>query len=65
MFAKERSGAPDDDVQRFIAFGQLCHLIVTTALDDETGEWARIVSAGIRHPDIDATASPAVVLTAE
>lgn len=49
MFAKERSGAPDEDVQRFVAFGQLCHLIATTHSDDETGEWARIVSAGIRH----------------
>jgi AcrR family transcriptional regulator len=49
-FAKTRSGAPDDDVQRFIAFGQLCHLIVTTGIDGDSSDWARIVTAGIRHP---------------
>jgi AcrR family transcriptional regulator len=50
LLAKQRSDAPDDDVQRFIAFGQLCHLIAMTHSDDETADWARIVAAGIRHP---------------
>lgn len=50
MFAKDRSHASDADVQRFIAFGQLCHLIATTHSDDESAEWARIVGSGIRHP---------------
>ncbi|WP_146846933.1 TetR/AcrR family transcriptional regulator [Cellulomonas terrae] len=48
--AKTRSGASDAAVQRFIAYGQLCHLIVTTGIDDVPDEWASIVSAGIRHP---------------
>lgn len=48
--AKTRSGASDAAVQRFIAYGQLCHLIVTTGTDDVPDEWASIVSAGIRHP---------------
>ena len=48
--AKSRSGASDEAVQRFIAWGQLCHLIVTTGIDDVPDEWASIVSAGIRHP---------------
>jgi hypothetical protein len=37
-------------VQRFIAYGQLCHLIVVTGLDADPSSWARIVTAGIRHP---------------
>jgi AcrR family transcriptional regulator len=52
-FAKERSGGSDDAVQRFIAYGQLCHLIVTTDLDAEphaTTAWAGILTAGFRHP---------------
>ena len=49
-FAKSRTGAPDADVQRFIAYGQLCHLIVTTGLEEIDGDWARLVSEGIRHP---------------
>ena len=50
-FAKGRSGAPDDAIQRFIAYGQLCHLIVTAGLEDVPQEWARILSEGIRHPE--------------
>jgi len=49
--AKERSQATDSEVQRFIAYGQLCHLIVTTQVDESAGDWARIVTAGIRHPE--------------
>jgi len=48
-FAKTRSGASDEEVQQFIAFGQLCHLIVTTGLDGSTDPWAQILTAGIRH----------------
>lgn len=47
---KTRSGAPDADVQRFIAFGQLCHLIVTVGIESADGPWAEIIAAGIRHP---------------
>jgi len=50
-FAKARSGAADDEVQRFMAYGQLCHLITTLDIDAEHGEWAAILTAGIRHPN--------------
>lgn len=50
-FAKQRSGAGDDDVQRFIAYGQLCHLLVTAQIDELDEDWARILSHGIRHPE--------------
>ncbi|CAN5136406.1 TetR/AcrR family transcriptional regulator [soil metagenome] len=49
-FVKTRSGADDDAVQRFIAYGQLCHLIVTIGLESVPDEWAAILSHGIRHP---------------
>lgn len=48
--AKTRSGAADADVQRFLAFGQLCHLVVTTSLDEVDEDWTAIVTDGIRHP---------------
>lgn len=51
IFAKERSGARDDEVQRFVAYGQLCHLLVTAAVDDVQEEWARLLGRGIRHPE--------------
>ncbi len=49
-FAQTRSGASDEAVQRFIAYGQLCHLITTVGLDDEPAPWARTLTAGMRHP---------------
>jgi AcrR family transcriptional regulator len=49
-FIKSRSGASDDAVQQTIAYGQLCHLIVTTGVADLTDDWAVILSHGIRHP---------------
>lgn len=52
-FASRRSGAPDAAVQRFIAFGQLCHLVVTLELDGADEPWARTLAAGIRHPGGD------------
>lgn len=48
--AKTRSGASDEAVQRFIAYGQLCHLIVTVGLEDVPEDWARLLADGIRHP---------------
>ncbi|WP_029150664.1 TetR/AcrR family transcriptional regulator [Microbacterium indicum] len=51
-FAKERSGAADADVQRFIAFGQLCHLVVTAGIADVDDDWARALTDGLRHPEI-------------
>ncbi|MCS5716545.1 TetR/AcrR family transcriptional regulator [Herbiconiux sp. CPCC 205763] len=50
LFAKTRSGASDDEVQQFIAFGQLCHLIVTTGIENDDSAWAAILNRGIRHP---------------
>ncbi|WAL68142.1 TetR/AcrR family transcriptional regulator [Amycolatopsis cynarae] len=49
-YAKTRSGAGDAEVQRFIAYGQLCHLITTLGLDGNRQGWAEILNAGIRHP---------------
>jgi hypothetical protein len=49
-FTRTRSGAGADQVQRFVAYGQLCHLIATLDLDDHAGEWAAVLSAGVRHP---------------
>lgn len=50
-FVKSRSNAPDDSVQRFIAYGQLCHLIVTTQLDGRQEEWAALLTRGMTHPE--------------
>ncbi|WP_227423266.1 TetR/AcrR family transcriptional regulator [Pengzhenrongella sicca] len=50
QLAKARSRASDGAVQHFVAYGQLCHLIVTAGIDDVPEEWASILSAGIRHP---------------
>ncbi|GAA4642040.1 TetR/AcrR family transcriptional regulator [Gordonia humi] len=48
--AKRLSGAADDAVQRFMAYGQLCHLIVTTGMTDVDDQWARLLTAGMFHP---------------
>ncbi len=48
-YVKDRSNAPDDLVQRFIAYGQLCHLITIAGLDTDKNQWARILTTGIRH----------------
>lgn len=53
-FASSRSGATDAAVQRFIAFGQLCHLVVTLGIDGSTERWARLLADGIRHPTFPA-----------
>lgn len=50
-FAKERSAGTDEDVQRFMAYGQLCHLIVTARIEESPASWAQLLSRGIRHPD--------------
>lgn len=43
------SGASPEAVQRFMAFGQLCHLIVQTDLAGVRAPWAAILTANIRH----------------
>lgn len=50
-FAKQRSGASDSAVQRFVAYGQLCHLIVTARIEEIPDAWALLLSDGIRHPE--------------
>ncbi len=51
-YVRDRSGAGDTAVQRFIAFGQLCHLIVTAGLEQIPEDWAELLTAGIRHPQM-------------
>ncbi len=48
-FVKARSLAPDEAVQQFIAYGQLCHLITVADLDDDASDWARLLTKGIQH----------------
>ena len=44
-----RSGADDASVQRFLAYGQLCHLVVQAGLEEVDASWARVVDTGIAH----------------
>lgn len=44
------SGADPLAVQRFLAYGQLCHLIVQAGLDDVRESWAELITAGMSHP---------------
>jgi AcrR family transcriptional regulator len=50
MFVKKHSHAPDEAVQRFMAYGQLCHLITTLSLASERAPWARMLTNGMLHP---------------
>lgn len=45
--------ADADAVQQFMAYGQLCHLVVTMRLDQIDDRWAQLLSAGIRHYEGD------------
>lgn len=49
-FVKTRSEAPDEAVQLFFAYGQLCHLIVTAGLEYHTAAWAQLLTRSIQHP---------------
>lgn len=44
------SGADAAAVQRFLAYGQLCHLVVQAGLADVDTAWARVVDHGLSHP---------------
>lgn len=44
------SRANDDAVQRFVANGQLCQLVVMLDLASIDARWAGLVSHGLRHP---------------
>lgn len=48
-YVKDRSDAPDEQVQRFMAYSQLCHLITITGLEGDTSAWSQVLTAGIRH----------------
>ena len=50
-FVRSRSRAADAEVQQFIAFGQLCHLLTTIDAFDVDAAWAATLTAGIRHSD--------------
>jgi AcrR family transcriptional regulator len=50
LLVKQRSRATDEAVQRFMAYGQLCHLITTLSLADEQAPWARMLTNGMQHP---------------
>lgn len=50
-FAKRQSRGSDDEVQHFIAYGQLCHLLVATRADEHLAPWATTLAHGIRHPN--------------
>lgn len=50
-FAKRRSRGSDDEVQHFVAYGQLCHLLVAARVDEHPAPWTAALSHGIRHPD--------------
>jgi AcrR family transcriptional regulator len=58
-FAQERSGAAPAQVQRFIAYGQLCHLIVAADLGRVDARWADTLTAGMRHPHRNASGGAA------
>jgi len=47
---KERSRANDAQVQRIVAFGTLCQLVVAVDLDAVRSPWAQTLTDGIRHP---------------
>lgn len=48
-FVQARSSASDEAIQRFMAYGQLCHLIAVSELDGNAAPWARLLTKGIRH----------------
>ncbi|MBE3000812.1 TetR/AcrR family transcriptional regulator [Nocardiopsis sp. HNM0947] len=54
-FASSRSGGSARQVQRFIATGQLCHLVTTLELDRVDQSWARTLDMDIRHAAPDRT----------
>ncbi|QNE48001.1 TetR/AcrR family transcriptional regulator [Glaciihabitans sp. INWT7] len=44
------SGSDPLAVQRFLAYGQLCHLIVQADLAEVRESWAELITAGMSHP---------------
>lgn len=52
-FAMDRSSGSPTQVQQFMAFGQLCHLITTLGLDTVDEPWSTALTDGIRHPYLE------------
>ncbi|MFD3458701.1 TetR/AcrR family transcriptional regulator [Nocardia fluminea] len=50
-FAQRRSGGTPEQIQYFIAYGQLCHLVTTLGLDGDDSTWATALTTGMRHPN--------------
>lgn len=48
---EQRTRASEAAIQQFMAYGQLCHLIVAAGLNGLTPSWARLLTAGMAHPD--------------
>ncbi len=48
-FVQDRTDAADETVQRFVAYGQLCHLVATAGIEKDAAPWARLLTQGIRH----------------
>lgn len=48
---RTRSRGSDAEVQQFMAFGQLCHLLTTIDAFDVDAAWASTLTAGIRHAE--------------
>ncbi|WP_432843117.1 TetR/AcrR family transcriptional regulator [Dactylosporangium sp. CA-092794] len=48
-FLRTTADADDQQIQQFVAYGQLCHLIVTAGLDGVDESWARALTNGMRH----------------
>ena len=46
----QRSGATPEAVQRLVAYGQLCHLIVVAGLHKIDEPWAKALTSGMVHP---------------
>ncbi len=50
LLVQDRTGASPAAVQQFIAYGQLCHLIVAAGLEPVQAPWARTLTDGMSHP---------------
>lgn len=48
-YAAARTRADTREIQQFMAFGQLCHLLTNLAAFEVDEEWASILTEGIRH----------------
>jgi AcrR family transcriptional regulator len=48
-YARTRSRATNPEVQQFIAFGQLCHLLTTIDAFGVDAAWAKALTTGVRH----------------